>query len=376
MAATGYKPIYLNLNVETGFFIDSSGNVLSTEDLAALFYGNNFLLCITCYNNDLTAAAFDASDTFSLAIDPDFVRTDDSGALTAAHSGSKTQVTADGFSADPPDTSGSIRLTNSSSETFDFAYTSWSESGGVYTFTGASQDLTYSFAEDDDVDLLEPVMARSANSKFNVAGDWSALNVTGGKISVRVQCRSTEFASAIGTSSKIFPYCEIKKYYSGVRSIICQHKVIAKNIVDDDSPAPAQVDSDYRTASAQDSIDNLKQPKGTYILDDVALKTAQQNTVYTVPSDKLFKPKFGEVMCKSVDTPGTAPSGKWLADSTELMSARVLSNVNTQYETEEDELNNSKYWPAGTVFKFEVTSASTATTHTGKAILKGELIDV
>ena len=373
---TGYKKIYLNLNIETGLFIDASGNVLTTEDWAKIFRGHHFLLCITCYQNDLTAAAFDETETFVLTIDPDFVHNDDNGALTAAHSGTVTQVTADGFSADPPDTSGHIRLTNSSGETFDFAYTSWSEAGGVYTFTGAAQDVTYSFAENNDCDILEPVMARSGDDKFNVSGDWTDADQTAGKLSVRVSGTAEEFATALGTSPQITPYIQIKKYYSGTGSIICLHKIIAKNIIDDDSPQPGEVDPLYRTLAAQDSIDALKQDKGTYILDDVNLKTVQQNTVYTVPSDKLFKPIFGEVMGKSIDTPGTAPTGKWLADSTDLMTARVLTNVNTQYDSETNELNNSKYWPAGTVFKFEVTSASTATTHTGKAILKGELIDV
>ncbi|MCK5127538.1 MAG: hypothetical protein KAR42_14880 [candidate division Zixibacteria bacterium] len=255
---TGYKQIFLYLNVETGLFTDVSGTVLSTEDWPKLFFRGNFLFCITCVNNDGTAVTFDLSETFSLAIDPDYIHADDNGALTAAHSGTKTEITADGFLADPPDTAGTIRLTNSSGETFDFVFTSWAEAGGVYTFTGAAQDITYSFAENDDCDILEPLMIRSGNAKFNISGDWDDLDVVNGKISVRLQCASQECLDALGDEQSINPFCEINKFYSGTESVLAHHNVQFWNRVDNLAPEPGQVDPLYRTADAQDSIDNLK----------------------------------------------------------------------------------------------------------------------
>ena len=110
-------------------------------------------------------------------------------------------------------------------------------------------------------------------------------------------------------------------------------------------------------------------------LNGVDFTIAQQNTVYTVPPGTKFKPDVGEILTDTITGIATPPTYKWLANSTDLMSAS-LATMNAVNEFETDNLNAQQYWPAGTVIKMEVTIAGTSTTHTGKAILKGVLVNV
>jgi len=107
---------------------------------------------------------------------------------------------------------------------------------------------------------------------------------------------------------------------------------------------------------------------------NIDFTVAQQNNVYTVPSGKKFYPETGILLTDTITGTSTPPTYKWLADSTDLMTATVAT-MSTVNDGEVDILD-SKFYPAGTIIKMEVTSAGTSTTHTGKAILRGVLINV
>jgi hypothetical protein len=106
----------------------------------------------------------------------------------------------------------------------------------------------------------------------------------------------------------------------------------------------------------------------------VDFKTAQLNTVFTVPTGKLFISKQAFVICTAITGSGTPHSFKWLANSAALSAARQSDNA-VQYDMDETELVPGRVYPAGTVIKLEVTAASTFTTHSGKAVIEGVMLN-
>lgn len=261
MASDGYKNLDVIINAETGKFVNSAGYTLGTADLLRLFFKGRFLLRQTYVDNNNQPFPLEATSSFVLAIDEGFTHTDDSGTLQANRpAGSYTTIPVV-LTSDPPDSSGTLRLKKAGADPEDFVYTSWVDSGGYYTFTGASQALTESYVIGDEVALLEPLMVRVENDQFNIAGDWSETDLTAGKICCRINCNTDEADARLGDESSIKPYIEVTKYTSGIQSPILQDKCQFLNIVNDDGPAPASTDPLYRTASAQDSIDNTKADK-------------------------------------------------------------------------------------------------------------------
>jgi hypothetical protein len=78
------------------------------------------------------------------------------GYFNSAKSGAVTQIDMKDvrYSADDIPSSGTLRLTNSSDETEDIAYTAVVNNAGLYEFT-VSGALTYVYAEDDDIKVID-----------------------------------------------------------------------------------------------------------------------------------------------------------------------------------------------------------------------------
>lgn len=130
--------------------------------------------------------------------------------------------------------------------------------GTAYIFDVAE---TFELAVDTDFDETTSLMVFSDETAVNVSGDWSEADKTAGKISIRALCNTEEFDSKVGTSSSLATYIEIKKFVLGDESVILQDNCTCRNLINDESPAPVSSDPTYRTAAAQDSIDNTKADK-------------------------------------------------------------------------------------------------------------------
>lgn len=206
---------------------------------------------------------------------------------------------------------------------------------------------------------------------------------------------------------------EIQIFEAGVPILVKQFDIALKGVLDDDgglAPAPAtgyfsSAASDSRyvrqalTTAYGNSADALLTMKmfvrdgsaseyitltqlftlaaassGLIVLDSVSFKTVQENTVYTVPAGKKFKPTTGDILTDTITGAATPPTYKWKADAADLMGATVAT-MNAVGQFESDGLDPTIYYPAGTLIKMEITVAGTSTTHTGKAIIKGILID-
>lgn len=120
-----------------------------------------------------------------------------------------------------------------------------------------------SFEASLDTNFLhtDELMAYSANSQVDISGDWADIDRATGKISIRLDCETTGFAAKLSATQNIAPYLEIKRYVDGDGATVCQHKIVGKNNVHLDEGTPTDADPDYRTATAQDSIDQAKADK-------------------------------------------------------------------------------------------------------------------
>jgi len=94
--------------------------------------------------------------------------------------------------------------------------------------------------------------------------------------------------------------------------------------------------------------------------------------VFTVPTGKIFRPCEGQLLNVTVEDPGDPAGYRWLADAAELVTGQHSASAGA---VTVDDLSGT-YYPAGTVFGLEVVTPGTSTTHNGKAILIGDLIDV
>lgn len=128
------------------------------------------------------------------------------------------------------------------------------------------------------------------------------------------------------------------------------------------------------TFIGSDSLANLASGEAQSTTLDVDFTNAEDNTVYTVPTGKKFYPKLGIQVTDTITGSGTQHSYKWMVDAVDLMpeeqSSMVLAN-----DLDVDGLD-AKFYPAGSVVKLSITTGSTYTTHTGKAILQGVLANV
>lgn len=143
------------------------------------------------------------------------------------------------------------------SESIVFCLSFMDDNGDAYPLSSSD---SFELAVDQDFDHAEssPLIILAGNDKVDISGDWSSIDRAAGKISFRVNCNTSEFASKLGTSESQVCYIEIKKFSSGTPSILLQDKCTLRNIVNDDSATPTENDPLYRTAAAQDSIDQAQ----------------------------------------------------------------------------------------------------------------------
>jgi hypothetical protein len=116
---------------------------------------------------------------------------------------------------------------------------------------------TFELALDTNFSHLDTLMAwsSSSNGDVDVSGDWSGISRATGKISIRVNCETVGFAAKLSATQNIAPWLEIKRFVDGDKANVCQHQIVGRNNVHLDEGEPEDADPDYRTASAQDSID-------------------------------------------------------------------------------------------------------------------------
>ena len=105
----------------------------------------------------------------------------------------------------------------------------------------------------------------------------------------------------------------------------------------------------------------------------VSLKTVSEYTLFTVPTGYMFLVNTMEIVTTAITSAGTAPSvrfGTTLLPSDYYGPAQITSNSAGARHIIE---NPQEAAAAGTLVSFGVTTGSTASTHSGCAIVKGYL---
>jgi hypothetical protein len=106
------------------------------------------------------------------------------------------------------------------------------------------------------------------------------------------------------------------------------------------------------------------------------LRTVAETEVFTVPSGYMFLIETMEVITTAIDSPGTAPTIRFGTTATsDLYFAPQESTSNSlgsRYVLQSPQDGAI----AGTIITFGVTSGSTASTHTGVAIIAGCLLKI
>jgi len=349
--------------------ISSTGAVLNNKPFLALEDLASWDLRIKS-NTAGTISAVDLSScvSFSGTVDVDFKHEVIAGALTAGFTGAITALTIDGVATTPP-LAGVIILENGAGEVDSVAYSSWTLNTGVYTFVvDATLDHTYLNNDIAEIENTSPCV-RILNT------DIDSTNKGTGILICSIDCDSEPFANAVGELEYVAGYFDISGFnVSGRRIFYARFPIDLKNILDPAGGIHAAPSRKIPTWVELTALLTAVQPKESYS-SDISFKTAQDNIIFVVPTGKLFRPLRTEIITTSITGPATLPTFTFKAGSTALFTARVSENTGVLYGVDSDELGGSTYYPAGTIFYCSITSGGTSTTHTGKALIKGDMID-
>jgi hypothetical protein len=198
-------------------------------------------------------------------------------------------------------------------------------------------------------------------------------NVATGILVPEIDSNTVEFLAGIGagTESKS-AFAELSGYTAGgYKKYRFRWEIRVKGSIASSGTPTGPADA-YPTWSEADAS---YEPICSFVQGNCNFKAEQQNVVGVIPTGKLFRPTGAELLCTAISGAATLPSYQWLAGAAELTAEAVALNIGTVLHADRDELGGVTYYPAGTIFYCEITSAGTSTTHTGKLIIKGVMIN-
>jgi len=143
-----------------------------------------------------------------------------------------------------------------------------------------AQSNTYEFGIAQDYDEDTNVLALAENDNINIADDWDDADATAGKLSVRLNTNTEEFATYLGTSSgKADTKCYLRRFGDSTASILFDYACEVRNIARPSDAVPEGVsEPTYRTAAAQDVIDATKADlEGS---DDIEITDATKGIIF------------------------------------------------------------------------------------------------
>ncbi len=181
------------------------------------------------------------------------------------------------------------------------------------------KDFVHEINGEDD-----PLMAYSANSQVDILGDWTDIDRTQGKISIRVDCLTTGFAEKIGSSEQINIWIEIKRYIAGssAMSEILRNKAYAINTVRKNEGIPTSASPEYYDTAAVNALLTGKQAiseKGA------ANGYAGLDEVGKVPSAQLPASGSGDMLATTYDPTTKAADAFDMGNMAEATDAKIMT---------------------------------------------------
>jgi hypothetical protein len=235
-----FKQTFIHVDSETGLLIaPSTGRPAPASQRPLFIHGSAGILCVQFWRYDIDTGVYvetelDATDTFEMAFDKDVIHVLDDGLLGTTITGGVPVVAINVTGlTDEPTKNGFLALYNDAGDSEAVEYTDWSEAGGTYTFT-VSKTFTNSYAIGDECDTSDPLMVFSTTSQIDLAGDWSEISRSDGRISIRYSCRTNAFRDKVGEVAGLqVGYIQINKYVQGedTPTVMCYDKAQYKAVV-------------------------------------------------------------------------------------------------------------------------------------------------
>jgi len=236
---------------------------------------------------------------------------------------------------------------------------------------------TFAFAADVDFNPATANMMVSTNAEFNITGDRSDLDVTGGKISVRVDADTLPLENGLGIQPEIQLFGEIKIFAAAAINpkVIFTFPILARNTVDN-STSPLPPISNFYTKAEVDALLAAFAEQDTFAtaspVDVTGLAT---HSLFTVPAGKIFIPEVLYDITDTISGGGVAHQYKLKTDLPRDLSSVLVSDSDTVDEFKRVDIADTTAVRAGRVVQVEVTTASTFTTHNVIFAVGGRMID-
>ena len=263
-----YEVSEYDIDINSKHFINatSGGYGLDDQDKPRLYADEKVVWALNCYQRTLAPTAFAESDTWELWADIDYDHSLYEGTLQSAltTAAATTSIVINYTEAPAANTigdTGALLLRDDNGNRERVAYTAVTgEATTQATYTINSVTLANPYEAGDYAANEDPLMVGSADSAFNVAGDWANLSVVNGRISVQVDCTAWEFHKKVQayyesnpSATEVPIWVQINKYASGLStpSVILQDRIYAKPSVRDIESAAAVSTQNWTLADAR-----------------------------------------------------------------------------------------------------------------------------
>ena len=236
---------------------------------------------------------------------------------------------------------------------------------------------TWSFEADDDFDEASTSLIQSLDAEFNIGGDRSDLDVAGGKISWRVDTTSTNLETAIDTLGELSLTGEVKVTAAAatVPKARFQFKLIVKNKVHSTGTPGSPVSNFYTKAEVDALLAGKNDTVDFATVTTIDFTATATHDVTTVPTGKVMIVERVLDITKTITGAGTAAFWKPKTDAPTDLGSAIESDSNALNAIGRREITHETTIPAGEKVQIEITTGSTATTHTGQFIVIGRVKD-
>lgn len=132
-------------------------------------------------------------------------------------------------------------------ESVVFCLTFLNPDGSAVVFSG---DEVFELSGDCDYDHETGLMFYAGPDRMNLPGDWAEADPAKGKIALRVNCNTENFASKLGDQEEIPVFLEVCMTTDAVtRSILLRTTATALNTIRHESEPPEEIQAEYYTAA-------------------------------------------------------------------------------------------------------------------------------
>ena len=235
---------------------------------------------------------------------------------------------------------------------------------------------TFSLAIAEDFDHGTTVLSDTDDSGFNVPAHRSDLDVVNGKISVLLNGFKTEFIDFLDKKREEILNVQIKVFNVSETN---QKKVMSffingKNVLERGALGPGEPVENFFTKAETLALIAVLKPIQTNNID---FKVSATHDLLSVPTDAAYIIDDFSDRTDTISGSGTPHSFKLITDlgPTDLTSI-ILSDSNSLNTISRVSVQHGKIIvPPGTKIQAVITDPSTFTTHEGRFVLHGRLVD-